>query len=192
MSRWIALAQHELGVGDAQILVEFGAARGSGRNDPAKGSAAHSRRDRLVWLLARMRATQTTDGRGMPILRQHHVREPLGQPVDQRHDLVPARDRQPPAGTEVVLDVDDDEDIAVADRRSSRVISAFRPARPDDGRLRRELAPAPRQPARGMIAPGSSLRNGSGRRCSSRAARARISVSVGDGAMRFPLLITCG
>ena len=53
--------------------------------------------------------------RRMPILGQHDVLEPLGQPIDQRHDLVAARNCQPPAGAEVVLDVDDHQDVSIAD-----------------------------------------------------------------------------
>src|SRR5262249_30136003 len=44
-----------------------------------------------------------------------HVREFLRDPVDHRHDLVAARDREPAAGTEIVLHVDHQQQVAVAD-----------------------------------------------------------------------------
>jgi hypothetical protein len=50
----------------------------------------------------------------VPVLRQHDVTETACQAVDDRHHLVPARHRQRPAGTEIVLDVDDDENVAFA------------------------------------------------------------------------------
>ena len=59
----------------------------------------------------------------VPVLRQHHMRESRGQAIDQRHDLVAARHRQPAARTEVVLDVDDQQDVAIADRRTCSVIA---------------------------------------------------------------------
>ena len=51
----------------------------------------------------------------VPILGQHHVLEARGQAVDQRHDLVAARHRKAAAGAEIVLDVDHQQDVAVAD-----------------------------------------------------------------------------
>jgi hypothetical protein len=53
----------------------------------------------------------------MPVLRQHHVAEPRGQCIDQRHDLVAARNGEASLGTEVVLHVDNQEDVVVADRK---------------------------------------------------------------------------
>ena len=40
------------------------------------------------------------------------LRNRAGEPVDDRHDLVAARHRKRAAGAEIVLDVDDDEDVA--------------------------------------------------------------------------------
>jgi len=51
----------------------------------------------------------------MPVLREHHMREAFGQTIDQRHHLVAMRNRQRPAGTEVVLDIDHQQRIAIAD-----------------------------------------------------------------------------
>ena len=60
----------------------------------------------------------------MPVLGQHHVLETPGQPVDHRHDLVAARNRKPAARAEVVLDVDHQQDIPIADTQSSVMLPA--------------------------------------------------------------------
>ena len=49
----------------------------------------------------------------MPVLGQHHVLEAPDHLVDRRNHLVPVADGQRPAGAEIVLDVDDDEDAVV-------------------------------------------------------------------------------
>ena len=41
--------------------------------------------------------------------------EASGQTNDQRNHLVSTRDRQRPARTEVVLDIDDQQSVAIAD-----------------------------------------------------------------------------
>src|SRR5690606_27167700 len=51
----------------------------------------------------------------MPILRQHHVLEAPRKPVDERHDLVAARNGKRAARTEIILNVDDQQDVAIAD-----------------------------------------------------------------------------
>ena len=43
---------------------------------------------------------------GMPVLCEHHMREPLGDPVDHGHDLIGAGHRQRSALAEAVLHVD--------------------------------------------------------------------------------------
>ena len=48
--------------------------------------------------------------RRMPILREDHVLEAFGQRVDRRDHGIAVRHGERPAGEEVVLDVDDDED----------------------------------------------------------------------------------
>ena len=69
--------------------------------------------DRLIGLLARMRGGEGQMAARMPILRQHHMGKLRGQAIDQRHDLVAAGHREAAARTEVVLDVDDQQDILV-------------------------------------------------------------------------------
>ncbi len=56
--------------------------------------------------------------RWMPILRQHDVFKVFRQLVDNRHDLITARYGKRAAGAEIVLYVNHDEDVTVADRVS--------------------------------------------------------------------------
>ena len=50
-----------------------------------------------------MRGGERNVPRRMPILRQHHVLEPLGNRIDQRDDLVALADRQTTARNKAVL-----------------------------------------------------------------------------------------
>ena len=54
----------------------------------------------------------------MPILREHDVAEVFREPVDDCYDFIALRNGKCAAGTEVVLHIDHDEDVAVADRIS--------------------------------------------------------------------------
>src|SRR5262245_8356575 len=126
----------------------------------------------------------------MPILRQHHVSEPRGERIDQRHDLVAARNREASLGTKVVLDVDNQKDVLVADRELSSHGGTL-----SCGARRMSTSVASRVSASairtGYTPPsGSRRRKGSGSRARSSAARARISASVGDGATRRPSRMT--
>jgi hypothetical protein len=49
----------------------------------------------------------------VPVLRQDDMSEFDGQPVDRGNNLVAMRHRECAVGTEIVLNIDDDEDIAV-------------------------------------------------------------------------------
>jgi hypothetical protein len=51
----------------------------------------------------------------MPVLRQHDVWEFGCQRIDQGHNLVSAGHGEAAAGTEVVLDVDNEKRVALAD-----------------------------------------------------------------------------
>ena len=53
----------------------------------------------------------------VPVLRQHHAVESRGEAVDDRHDLVAARNGKRAAGAKIVLHVDDDEDVVAVDDR---------------------------------------------------------------------------
>ena len=51
----------------------------------------------------------------MPILREHDVAEVFREPVDDCYDFSALRHSKCAAGTEVVLHIDYEEDVAVAD-----------------------------------------------------------------------------
>src|SRR5215469_5550452 len=51
----------------------------------------------------------------MPILREDDVAEMPGEVIDERHHLIATRHGQGAVGAEIVLYVDDDESVAVAD-----------------------------------------------------------------------------
>src|SRR6516162_9349648 len=51
----------------------------------------------------------------MPVLREDDVAEMRGETIDERHDLIATWHGQCAVGTEVVLDVDHDKDVVVAD-----------------------------------------------------------------------------
>src|SRR6202040_2646870 len=51
----------------------------------------------------------------MPVLREDDVAELLAKPVDDRHDLIAARYGERAVRTKIVLHVDDDQNVAVAD-----------------------------------------------------------------------------
>jgi hypothetical protein len=52
----------------------------------------------------------------MPILRQDHMAQAAGEPIDRRHDFVAFGDGKPAAGAEVVLDVDHQQDVTFSNR----------------------------------------------------------------------------
>ena len=51
----------------------------------------------------------------MPILRKDDVAELGAKPIDDRHDFIAVRDGQCAVRTEIVLHVDDNQSVAVAD-----------------------------------------------------------------------------
>jgi hypothetical protein len=44
----------------------------------------------------------------MPVLSEHHVLEPLGKPVNERHHFVSVRDCEGSFRTEIILHIDHD------------------------------------------------------------------------------------
>jgi len=64
--------------------------------------------------------------RRVPVLGEDHVLETRRHAVDERHDLVAARHRQLSARAEVVLKINDQEHILVADAGSIRHRSSSR------------------------------------------------------------------
>ena len=75
--------------------------------------------DRFVRLSAWVRGGKRQMAGRVPILRQDHVLEPRRKPIDQRHHLMAVRHREAAVGAEIVLDIDDQQNIAVADSRFS-------------------------------------------------------------------------
>src|SRR5690242_3224708 len=69
--------------------------------------------DRVEWIFARMGTGEGCMAARMPVLRQNDMSEFGGQPVDRGNDQVAMRHREHAARTEIVLDIYDDEDIAV-------------------------------------------------------------------------------
>src|SRR4029077_17662797 len=129
-----------------------------------------------------MRGRERLVRRRMPVLCEDHMRETCGELVDQGHDFVAARNRQRAARTEVVLDIDHQQRIAIADG------GMFAHDEAASWRARRLSTSAPRRTSDGATstgydAPGFSRRRSPGRRSSSRAARTRMSASDGEGVM---------
>ena len=65
--------------------------------------------DALECCPARMRRRKGTMTRWMPVLGQHHMLEALGQPIDDRHDIIAVGNGQPAVAAEIVLHVDDQQ-----------------------------------------------------------------------------------
>src|SRR5262249_11941569 len=113
-----ALAQDELGARRNEIAAEFGARRMLHAVVGPQLLRPVGRRDGLEPLAARMaRRERQVRGR-MPVLSEYHVTEFFAQAIDRGHDLVAARHREASARTKVVLHVDGEEDVALAERNS--------------------------------------------------------------------------
>ncbi len=70
---------------------------------------------RLEWGAAGMRGREGEVPARVPILRQHDMGERRGEAVDERHDLIAARNGKRTAGHEIILHVDNEQHIARAD-----------------------------------------------------------------------------
>lgn len=71
--------------------------------------------DLLIGLLASVARCEGRMSLWVPILREDDVLKALRNSVDRRDDSISARNRQLPAGTEIVLHVDDNEDVLGSD-----------------------------------------------------------------------------
>jgi hypothetical protein len=71
--------------------------------------------DRFEGLLAGMGRRKRQMPARMPVLREHDVREFGRQRIDQRHNFIAAWHGKAAAGTEIVLDVDNEKHIPLAD-----------------------------------------------------------------------------
>src|SRR5215468_5373096 len=115
---------------------------------------------------------------GMPILGQHDIGEKRPKAIDSRDDLVAMGYRKVATGTEVILNVDDEQDIGRADRQ--RVCHVSRHGdRLSCSATRRSQASASATKASATstsyMTPGSRRRIRSGSRVRLRSARVRTS-----------------
>jgi hypothetical protein len=115
-----AFAQDQFGVRYLQAAMEFGSA---GCLDTVIGPEhlrAVRHRNGFERLLAWMRRRKRTVPARVPVLRQDDVRKASGKVVDDRHDLIAIRNRKRPAGTKIILYVDDQQDVAVTNGEIDR------------------------------------------------------------------------
>src|SRR5271166_1741929 len=75
--------------------------------------------DRVERALARMRAGKRGMSWRMPVLGQDHMGKRAGQPVDRGENRVAFGYRKRSAGTEIVLDVDDQQNLSIIRHRRS-------------------------------------------------------------------------
>src|SRR5262245_52238251 len=111
-----ALAQNELGVRNLQTVVELRTGRVLNAMIRPQDLLSVVDRDGLEWTFVAMRRCERVVAGRMPILRQHHMPETRGDAIDDRHDFMAARNGEFATWTEVILDIDDQQDVAVADR----------------------------------------------------------------------------
>lgn len=108
-----ALAHHQAGARDIQIPMEFGARRAPHTMHRPEHLGAIVELDGLERLAARMVRRKGDVVAWMPVLRQHHIGEFLGDAVDGGHDLFAAGNGERPAGAKIVLHVDHQQHVAV-------------------------------------------------------------------------------
>src|SRR5580704_4529229 len=128
----------------------------------------------------------------MPILGQHHVAKPRREAVDQRNNFVALRNRERAARTEIVLNIDDNEDVIFA-KRGAFVHDPTRYLRAFDCRRRSTSAASftsSLATSTGYVAFGSRRRKASGKRSSSRLARSLMSARVSGACSRRPPCMT--
>jgi hypothetical protein len=111
----IALAQHEFGVRNLQVLSEFGSRRPLNTVVGPKLLGPIGDLDDVVRFPAMMRGREREMSTRVPVLGEYHVLEPRGEAVDQRHHVFAVRNRKASAEAEVILNVHHQQDIPVAD-----------------------------------------------------------------------------
>src|SRR5262249_57877639 len=138
----------------------------------------------------------------VPVLREYDAAKMLGETIDERHDLIATRHGQRAVGTEVVLYVDHDKGVVVADGVSRGqfaswsfcpvVVAARRQIQSRRVRLSTSSASLIRSSpiSTGYVASGASRRSCSGKRSSSRLVCDLMWSSDGDAANRRPSRIT--
>lgn len=108
----IALAQDEFRMGDLQVLVKFGPWRSLNTMIRPENLRPIRDLDDLIRLSPGMCGGERRVPSRVPILSQQYMLETAGKPVDQRYDLIAARDAESGSRTEIVLNVDHKQDIA--------------------------------------------------------------------------------
>src|SRR5262249_7190731 len=127
------LAQNELSVRNLQVVVELRTSGVLNAMIRPQDLLSVVDRDGLERTFVAMRRRERVVAGRMPILRQHHVPETRGDAIDDRHDLIAARNSKLAARAEVILDIDDQQDVAFADRdrvghRFASCLCAMRPS----------------------------------------------------------------
>src|SRR5204862_3780305 len=108
----IALAQDKLCMHDVQIAMEIGPARPLHAVVRPQNLSAISQLDALIWLSAGMRGGKRLVPGGMPVLCEDDVLEMCGEPIDEGDKLIAARNGKASARTEIVLNVNDQQNIS--------------------------------------------------------------------------------
>src|SRR5262249_7035533 len=106
------LAQNELGVRNLQVVVELRTSGVLNAMIRPQDLLSVVDRDGLERTFVAMRRRERVVAGRMPILRQHYVPETRGDAIDDRHDLIAARNGKLTARAEVILDIDDQQDVA--------------------------------------------------------------------------------
>src|SRR5512139_1494067 len=113
----VAFPQDKLSVGNIQVGTEGGPGSSLHAVVRPQDLGAVGDLDRLEGLLAGVRRRERQVPARMPVLREHDVGEFGRQRIDQRHNFIAARHGEAAAGAEVVLDVDDEKRVPLADRQ---------------------------------------------------------------------------
>ena len=122
-----ALAEDELGVGDGEIGMEFGAASTLNavvRPEMLRAVGGFDGGLDTIWKgLKAVGAGEGDVAVGVPVLREDYVVEAGGEGVDAGQNGVAVRDGQGAVGKKVQLHVDDEEGVGMAElHRNKRTI----------------------------------------------------------------------
>jgi hypothetical protein len=71
----------------------------------------------------------------MPVLGEHNVPEAARELIDERHDLIARRDGKASTGTEIILNIDYDQDVTIGHFTRHAAVPSIRsiPVRPSCG-----------------------------------------------------------
>lgn len=107
-------AQHKLGAREMQPRMEGRSRRVLDAMIRPQGLSTARVLDRAEWTVTSMGTGKGLMIARMPVLRQHHVSEAFASCVDDRHDLIAVWHGECSAVAEVVLDIDNDQNVAIA------------------------------------------------------------------------------